>query len=98
MSKTFDNYVGIKPQDNIQTKISNDYGKLLSMTDEQMSEYFKYVVSTSPVEQETLQAIQDANRVNPMIIKKMLARTILRLFYTREQVKIAEDTFTRVVS
>jgi hypothetical protein len=33
MSKTFNNYVGIKPQKEIQKKINDDYGKLLSMED-----------------------------------------------------------------
>lgn len=98
MSKTFANYVGIKPQNDMQLKINNDYGKLLSMTDGQMEEYFKYVVSTSPEERSFIQYILNSSIVNPLLIKKMLARTILRLFYSEEQTFTAENTFERIVS
>jgi tyrosyl-tRNA synthetase len=98
MSKTFNNYVGIKPEENIQDKVNKDYGKMMSMTDKQMITYFHYVVSTSEKERGILDHIIQKWIINPMIIKKMLARCILRLFYSEDVTLWAEESFKQIFS
>lgn len=98
MSKTFNNYVGIKPADNVQQKMNNDYWKLMSMDDEQMMTYFSYVVSASEDEIQRMEYILKNNLTNPIHIKKMLARCILHLFYDSENVLTAQNTFESVFS
>ncbi len=98
MSKTFNNYVWIKPSDNIQEKVNNDYWKIMSMSDEMMIDYFQNVLSTSPEEIDNLNQILTNLVINPMKIKKMLARSILSLFYTEEQVMKSEENFKKIVN
>lgn len=98
MSKTYNNFVGMKPEENLQQKIDKDYWKIMSMNDEQMLTYFIHVVSTSEEEVEFIEKAVKSWLINPILVKKMLARCILGLFYEDNMVKAAENEFERVFS
>lgn len=98
MSKTYNNFVGMKPEENLQHKVDKDYWKIMSMNDEQMLTYFSYVVSTSEDEVEFIEKAVKSWLINPILVKKMLARCILGLFYEDDMVKSAESEFEQVFS
>lgn len=98
MSKTFDNYVWIRPEIDLQKKVNNDYWKLMSMSDKSMLDYFRFVVSTSEEELFSIKELIHSGKINPMILKKLLARCILSLFYSENEIIDAEGFFTKTVS
>ena len=91
MSKSLDNYIGIaeSPKD--------IYFKVMRLSDGMMMDYFELVTDVSDkVLQEIRQSIDDRS-VNPMDIKKRLAREIVAQFHDSEAARKAETEFERVV-
>ncbi len=90
MSKSLGNYIGIhEPPNEI-------YGKVLSITDEMIHPYF---VLATEVPSEELKAIQEDLKnpdINPMTVKRRLAREIITLYYDAEAARAAEEEFNRV--
>ena len=91
MSKSYGNDIGLldKPED--------IYGKILSIPDEMIEKWFILAADT---DEETLNSIksrlQDPS-VNPMEIKRELARDVVALYYDGERVLEAEAHFNNVV-
>ena len=91
MSKSYGNDIGLldKPED--------IYGKILSIPDEMIEKWFILAADT---DEETLDSIksrlQDPS-VNPMEIKRELARDVVALYYDGERVLEAEAHFNNVV-
>ncbi|MCD6384935.1 tyrosine--tRNA ligase, partial [Candidatus Sumerlaeota bacterium] len=90
MSKSLNNYIGItEPAQEI-------YGKVMSISDELMLDYFLLVLSYSREEVEALRKGLDRGEINPRELKARLAREIVSAYYDEETARNAEAEFDRV--
>ena len=90
MSKSIGNYIGItEPPEQM-------YGKVMSIPDNIILQYFELLTNASS---EQLADMQDQldNGVNPMSLKKLLAGDIVEWLYDRRAADKAEDHFKKVV-
>ena len=91
MSKSLGNAIGVEdpPQE--------QYGKVMSLRDELISDYFDLVTDVGIEEVQEIRQAMAAGSVNPMELKKRLAREIVGQFHSAEAVREAEAHFERVV-
>jgi tyrosyl-tRNA synthetase len=91
MSKSLDNYVAVEEPP------SDMYGKLMSLPDSLIVPYFELLTDTP--DEELAQMSQDLGQetVNPMDLKKRLAREITAFFYDPPTAHEAQANFERVV-
>lgn len=81
MSKSLNNYIGI-------TDTSDDmFGKIMSISDETMKEYFR-ILTDIPLE--------EVEKMHPMDAKKMLAREIISLYHTKEDAELSQKKFESI--
>jgi tyrosyl-tRNA synthetase len=91
MSKSLGNYIGIaEPPDEI-------YGKVMSIPDGLILQYFELVTDVPGDELEEFRQQMNNETVNPMILKKRLAREIVTHLYNKKAAAQAEEHFARVV-
>ena len=90
MAKSLGNYVGIDdPPDEM-------YGKIMSIPDNLILKYFTLITDYS------LQQLKDVEKrlsdpdVNPMSIKKELARTVVAMYHSQKDVLFAQGAFEQV--
>jgi len=92
MSKTLGNYVGIdEPPDEM-------FGKVMSIPDELILKYFTLVTDYSVEQLKDVKKRLDDPAVNPMEIKKELARTIVSMYHSEEAALEAQKKFEKVFS
>lgn len=92
MSKTLGNYVGIdEPPDEM-------FGKVMSIPDELILKYFTLVTDYSVEQLKDVRKRLDDPAVNPMEIKKELARTIVSMYHSEEAALEAQKKFEKVFS
>ena len=91
MSKSLGNYIGVDdhPQD--------IYGKVMSVPDDLIIDYFTLVTDVENDEIDQMRQALIEVSVNPMELKKRLAREIVRQFYDVTLARDAETKFERVV-
>ncbi|GAG27833.1 unnamed protein product, partial [marine sediment metagenome] len=90
MSKTTGNYIGVdEPPEQI-------YGKVMSIPDTLIMQYFELLTGVSEEELVTLGKQLD-DGVNPMTLKKRLARDIVAQLYSEKEAGEAEKHFSQVV-
>jgi tyrosyl-tRNA synthetase len=90
MSKSLGNYIGV-------TEPPNDmYGKVMSLADSLIMLYFELLTDVPDAELEEFRQGLARETVNPMVLKKRLAREIVTLLYDAELAGEAEEHFTRV--
>jgi len=90
MSKSLGNYIGIaEPPDEI-------YGKVMSISDSLTLQYFELVTDVPDKELEEFRQGLSHQTVNPMIIKKRLAREIVTQLYSQKAASDAEEHFAEV--
>ena len=91
MSKSLGNYIGIdEPPNEI-------YGKTMSLPDRMIIPYFEYLTDVSDDELEEMRQALDGASVNPMELKKRLARELVGQFYDGAAAVEAERHFERTV-
>lgn len=92
MSKSLNNYIAVldTPEDK--------YGKVMSIPDTLIINYFKYATSKTPEEIKEIEKTLKENKINPKIIKQQLAREIVESFHGEEAAKKAEEHFKTVFS
>jgi tyrosyl-tRNA synthetase len=91
MSKSLGNYIGVaEPPDDI-------YGKVMSIPDDLIIQYFELVTDVSDEELEEFRQALTKDTVNPMELKKRLAREIVTQLYDQKAASEAEEHFTKVV-
>ncbi len=91
MSKSLGNYIGVaEPPEQI-------YGKVMSISDSLILQYFELVTDVSDAEIEGFRRQLEDKTVNPMVIKKRLAREIVGQLYTEVAATESEGHFERVV-
>ena len=90
MSKSYGNDIGI-------TDSANDmYGKTLSIPDNIMPSWFTLAVDAEDSYVDEISKKLDNNSVNPMELKRKLARKIVTIYYDENKALEAENHFNRV--
>lgn len=87
MSKSKGNYVGLVEPPNEQ------YGKVMSISDETMRQWISLVAAWSPNETHQVLADLESGDLHPMIAKKRLARRIVTLCHDEHAATAAESAF-----
>lgn len=90
MSKSLNNYIAVF--DTPKEK----YGKVMSIPDELMINYFNYATKVFPDEIKKIEKQLKNDEVNPKIIKQLLAREIVTLYHGKETAKLAEEEFNLI--
>ena len=91
MSKSLGNYIGVaEPPEQI-------YGKLMSIPDSLIIDYFELVTDVADRELEQFKQDLEHKTVNPMELKKRLAREVVSQLYSEEMAISAGGHFTSVV-
>ena len=90
MSKSLGNYIGIaEPPSEI-------YGKVMSIPDSLILQYFELVTEVPDKElEEFRQGLKDET-INPMTLKKRLARELVTQLYSQQAASEAEEHFVKV--
>tara|TARA_Y100001970_G_scaffold152635_1_gene186916 strand:+ start:9107 stop:10315 length:1209 start_codon:yes stop_codon:yes gene_type:complete len=91
MSKSYDNHIGLRdnPED--------IYGKTLSISDDMIEKWFLLAADANKSIVKSVRKKLKEKQVNPMQIKRELARKIVSLYYDTDAAKKAEDYFNNVV-
>jgi tyrosyl-tRNA synthetase len=91
MSKSLGNYIGVaEPPNEI-------YGKVMSIPDSLIIQYFELVTDVPDQElEEFRQGLRDET-INPMTLKKRLAREIVSQLYNQRAASEAEERFAKEV-
>lgn len=90
MSKSLDNYIGVNEPPNVM------YGKIMSMPDSAMSEYFRLITDVPIDEVEQLIKTSESGEINPRDVKDRLARKIVSDMYDQAAAEQARVEFDRV--
>jgi tyrosyl-tRNA synthetase len=90
MAKTTGNTIGInEPPDEM-------YGKVMSIPDSAMSNYFRLVTRWEPDEVARLENGLKSGELHPRDVKMKLAREIVEIYHGEEAVEEAESAFVRL--
>lgn len=87
MSKSLDNYIGITDEPN------DMYGKVMSIPDSSIVNYFELCTFTPMEEVEEISRKLKNDSVNPKEIKMNLARQIVEIYHGKEKAILAEENF-----
>lgn len=90
MSKSLDNQIGITESPNEM------YGKIMSIPDEAMIEYFTLTTDLSPSEIDEIKEGLESGTLHPKETKQRLARQIVKSYHGEEASLEAEKEFNRV--
>jgi len=91
MSKSLGNYIAIDEPPN------DMYGKVMSIPDDLMMDYFELLTDVPDEDLAGFREELAAQSVNPMELKKRLAREIVAQFHSQHAAQEAEADFERVV-
>ncbi|MFC1467783.1 tyrosine--tRNA ligase [Verrucomicrobiota bacterium] len=92
MSKSLNNYVGV-------TDAPKDmFGKLMSVSDELMWKYFKYILCWPSDKVAEYQAKVNAGELHPRDVKDQLAREVIASFHDAAAAQVASEEFKKIFS
>jgi tyrosyl-tRNA synthetase len=91
MSKSLGNYIGIDEPPN------DMYGKTMSLPDSMMIPYFEYLTDIPNDELNEMKHALEGQSINPIDLKKRLARELVAQFHDAESARSAESNFERTV-
>lgn len=91
MGKSLQNYIPIMDNPN------NMFGKIMSIVDEVIIEYFELVTRVPMNEVHEMEAEMKAGKVNPMELKKKLASEIVSFYHDKDAAIKAEENFKQTV-
>ena len=91
MSKSYDTHIGFRdsPEDM--------YGKTLSISDDMIEKWFVLAADSDTKKIKNIKTRLEKEKVNPMELKRELARKIVTLYYDKAIAKTAEEHFNAVV-
>lgn len=92
MSKSLKNYIGITEDPGAM------FGKVMSIPDTLISEYYSLILQKPEKESKEIDKIIQDGKENPMKLKMQLAKEIVTLFHSREDANIAEENFKNIFS
>jgi len=90
MSKTFGNTV------NITDKPNEMYGKIMSLRDDLILQYFELCTDLSIAEIKKIKEELQSKKTNPRDVKARLAREIINIYYDKKSAKEAEEEFNLI--
>lgn len=90
MSKSYNNYIAL------DEKPENMYGKVMSIPDSSILNYFELCTFTPLTEIEEIKKKLKKDSVNPKDIKMNLAHQIVSIYHGEQKAKKAEESFTSV--
>jgi tyrosyl-tRNA synthetase len=90
MSKSLGNYIGINEPP------ADMFGKILSISDETMWDYYKYVTDRTPQQIAALETEVSSGALHPMDAKMRLAEEIVSGFHGPDPARKAAENFQRV--
>ena len=90
MSKSLENYIGINED------AKDIYIKIMRIPDDMIITYFELATDMHPDKIDKIRTLLIRKEVNPRNIKMMLAREIIRLYCSEEELKQAEDNFVAI--
>jgi len=90
MSKSLGNYVGIAETP------SEQFGKLMSISDALMPSYFQYATDWPPERVDAVTKQLESGELHPNAAKRLLARSVVDLYYGDGAGSAAEGEFDRV--
>ncbi len=91
MSKSYGNHIGL------QESPENMYGKTLSISDDMILKWLTLAVDCDSESFESAKEQLDKSSVNPMNIKRELAKKVVSLYYDEDSAEKAEAYFNNVV-
>ncbi len=92
MGKSLSNYIPM-------TAPANDmYGKLMSLPDDAMMSYFETLTDVPQAELEEFQRKMAEGTLNPVVVKRRMAREIVSEFHNAQAAQEAEEAFQRQFS
>ena len=91
MSKSLGNYIGVDDAP------ADMYGKTMSLPDGMIVPYFENLTDVPDDELETMRRAIEEESVNPMELKKRLAKELVAQFHDAQAARGAEDYFQRTV-
>ncbi len=92
MSKSLGNYIGI-------TEVPNDmFGKVMSISDELMWNYYELATDVPMEEIARLKAGVEDGSIHPMDVKKRLGSEVVALYHSKEEGEKAREWFENVFS
>lgn len=90
MSKSLGNYIGI------YESAKSKYQKVMEIPDELIVKYYELLTDVSEEKIEEVKKILEDQSVNPRDIKMDLAKEIISLYHTEEEVEQAEERFKMI--
>jgi len=90
MSKSLGNYIGINEEPSIM------YGKVMSIPDEVMIQYYELATDVEPEEIEEIKIKLEEGILHPRDAKMRLAFEIVKLYHGEENAQLAQEQFIRV--
>ena len=91
MSKSLDNYIGVDEPPN------DMYGKIMSIPDNLIVNYLELTTDISKKDLYEIKKELEAESINPMDIKKILAKNIVSQFHNEKLATESELTFLRTI-
>lgn len=90
MSKSLGNYIGVDED------AKDMYIKIMRIPDDMIITYFDLTTDVHPDKIKSIAALLKEGKVNPRDIKMLLARDIIGLYHSEENLKIAEENFKAI--
>ncbi len=90
MSKSLGNYVGITEQP------GEMFGKLMSIPDQVMPDYYRLLLEKPPAEVQKLQEALDSGSLHPRSAKADLAEAVVAMYHSQDAATHASKEFDRV--
>lgn len=87
MSKSLGNYIGVNED------AKEMYIKIMKIPDDMIITYFELTTDVHPDRITNISKLLEEGKVNPRDIKMLLARDIISLYHSQEELKEAEDNF-----
>lgn len=87
MSKSLGNYIGVNED------AKDMYVKIMKIPDDMIIPYFELTTDVHPDKIASISKLLEKGEVNPRDIKMLLAREIISLYHSPEELKEAEDNF-----
>ncbi len=92
MSKSEDNYIALtEPADQA-------FGKVMSIPDSLLEHYFKLLTDITDSDWKRIETEMSSGELNPINVKKLLARYIVGLLHSREAAREVQQAFEKVFS
>ena len=92
MSKSLGNYIGVAEAP------GEIFGKVMSIPDEQIYSYFELVTDVDIDELSQIKQELEDKKTNPMVLKRRLAKQIVRMYHSQQEADKAYQEFERVFS